>query len=126
MCVIIRYFTGVIVTKFTYICLFFYIFCKMDEAEEIPPTHEEEPAPVKRGRGRPPGSKNRVRISVVPPETREPPEEPEEVQPQEPVAMKTRAPRAKKEPAAAREAPPHDAFKHAMTAWQAMVQLLAS
>ena len=97
-----------------------------DEATEIPsPAHEEEPqetpAPPKRGRGRPPGSKNKVRISVEPPQAREP---------EEPVVMKARAPRAKKAPGpvvsratpepVVSEESPHKTFQAAMSAWQAM------
>jgi hypothetical protein len=86
----------------------------MDEAEEIQ-ENQEAPAqasePAKRGRGRPPGSRNKVRISVEPPEAQEP---------SEPVAMK---PRARQAPApVVSEQTPHETFRAAMAAWQQMAQ----
>ena len=82
----------------------------MDEAAEIPEDREEPvEAPAKRGRGRPPGAKNKVRISVQAPEAQEA---------QEAVVMK---PRAKPAPApVVSEQTPHATFHAAMAAWQAM------
>ena len=85
----------------------------MEEAAEIPEAPEQPvEAPAKRGRGRPPGAKNKVRISVQAPEACE------ACEPQEAVVMK---PRAKPAPApVVSEQTPHATFHAAMAAWQAL------
>ena len=108
----------------------------MDEVEEPPAqeppveAHKEPPAerpaePAKRGRGRPPEAKNKVKvvIKVEPPAPPEPPA-PEPVAAEAPVA-EPRPKRVRKAPVAAETvvahtapATPHATFLTAMQAWQ--------
>ncbi len=108
----------------------------MDEVEERPAqdppveAHEEPPAkpsaePAKRGRGRPPGAKSKVKIKVEPPEPPAPPPPPEPPAPVEAPEAEVKPKRARKAPVpaetvVAHTAPvtPHQTFLTAMQAWQ--------
>ena len=97
----------------------------VESVEPVAETAVEPVAEAKRGRGRPKGSTNRVKIVVEPvpePKPEPVPIAPVEAEPATPDVPKVRAkgrpaPKAAVEPVMATETP-HETFKTAMAAWK--------
>ncbi len=90
----------------------------------------EEPAQPKRGKGRPPESRNKIKVVVEPiaePIPEPAPPEPEPLEPPTPEPRRVKAPKAKAArvmpEVAMNDATPHQTFLTAMQAWKTMAEM---